>query len=206
MPIKRRRFKKKKSAGKQALTKVNRILRNVEKKKIELDVSTTSTQSALLSAMNLLAIGDGGTNREGNVVSLTHWLCNYTIRMNTSDDFCNVRVMVVMDNQCSGALPAIGDILEYTAAEKIISSPPNLDGALRFKFLYNRVHTFNLGARPNGNFSASGRLSPQKIRYTGSSATITNVLNKCLLFIHVSDETTNAPVITYQTRVRFQDL
>ncbi len=205
MPFKRR-FHKKKSAGKQALTKVNRILRNVEKKRMDLDVSTTSTQAALLSAMNLVAIGDAGTQREGNVISLTSWLCNYTIRMNTSDDFCNVRVMVVLDKQCAGALPAIGDILEFTGAEKIISSPMNLDGALRFKVLYNKVHSFNLGARPNGNFSGRGNLKPRKIRYTGTSATIANVLNECLLFIHVSDETTNAPVITYQTRVRFQDL
>ncbi len=206
MPFRKRRFKKRTSAGKKALTKVNLILANIEKKKSDIDVSTTSTQTALLNPMNLIGTGDTGTTREGNVISLTSWRIDYAIRMNLSDDFVNVRVMVVVDNQCDGAAPAIGDILQTVAAEKIIYSPPNLDGALRYKFLYDKVHSFNAGARPNGVFHGRGKLRPMKIRYSGTSATITNVLTKCMFLIHVSDENTNPPVISYFGRVRFQDM
>ncbi len=211
MPYQKRRYKRKskkssKSAGKLALKKVNKILSTRELKKLELDVSTTSTETALINPMNLVATGDSGIEREGNVISLENFLCNYSIRMNTSDDFCNVRVMVIQDNQVDGAAPSIGDILQYTGSEKIITSPLNLDGALRFKKLYDRVHSFNQGAKPNGAWKYYRNLGGIKMRYKGTTASISNVLNKALFFIHVSDETTNAPVITYQTRVRFSDM
>ncbi len=208
MPFRNRRFKKKQSAGKLALRKVNNLMNNIEKKRLEQDVSTTSTTTALISALNLVAVGDTGITRTGNVITLENVLLNYSIRMNTSDDFVNMRVMIVQDNQVDGAIFAIGDLLSFTSSEKAITSPYNLDGALRFKVLYDRQHSFNQGARPNGTFKVWKKLGGAKglkIRYNGTSATIGGVLNKGIFLVHISDEATNSPVITYQTRVRFTD-
>ncbi len=206
MPFRKRNFKKAKHPGKLALKKVNKMMRNTEKKRIDTSVSSLASTTAIITPISLTAPGsDGDADRIGNVIALESVLCNYSLRMNTADDFTNIRVMIIKDKQVSGSQFAIADLLQYTSSEVAVTSPLNLDGALRFKVLYDRKHSLNQGAKPNATAKFWRNLGGIKARYSGATAVIAGVKNTGLFIVFLSDKSMNQPTIVYQTRVRFSD-
>ncbi len=208
MPFRRKRmFKVRKGKeGKLALKKVNKLMKAIERKRIDTKISSTSGTAGTIVPLSLTQPGsDGEADRIGNKISLSSIYFPYSIRMNTADDFVQMRVMIVLDKQVNGATFALADLLQFTATEENIVSPYNLDGALRFKVLYDKKHSLNQGARPNLTAKMYSPLNGILARYSGATAVIGGVENTGLFLVHISDEATNSPVILGQARVRFRD-
>ncbi len=207
MPFRQRRKKfKVKHQGKLALKKVNKLMKSIERKRIDVSASTTINTSGIIVPLSLTEPGTTGAGqRIGNKISLSSVLLNYSIRLNLSDDFTNIRVMLVKDKQVNGANFVLSDLLQYTSLETAITSPYDLDGALRFKVLYDKVHSLNAGARPNMATKTFRGLGGILARYTGSTPVISGVENTGITLVAFSDEDSNPPVFIYQTRVRFRD-
>lgn len=208
MPFRRNRGKmsrhRRNNPGKIALAKVNKIEKQREKKLIDNDGSPASSNTVTITPISLIAQGDTANDREGSKVVLTSLQMKYSWKQNTNAVASRCRVMLVLDKQVNGATFSAGDLLQSTALGTGIVSPLNLDGAFRFKILYNKVHTLS----SEGSVVQYGEMF-RKInipaRYTGVPGNIANVLSSGLFLVHLSDETTQTPTISFFTRIRFID-
>ncbi len=207
MPFRRKQKHRKmrsNNPGKLALAKVNKIEKQREKKKIDTDSADPSSNTVNITPISLVAIGDTASDREGNKIVLSTLQLKYTVKQSVSATATRIRVMLVLDKQTNGVIYTAGDLLQSTAIGTAIVSPLNLDGAFRFKVLYNKVHTLSSEGSvvqysemfKNINISA---------RYTSSGADIANVLSSGLSIVHMSDESSNTPTISWFSRVRFID-
>ncbi len=207
MPFRRMRKHSKRSgasAGKKALAKVNKLEKQREKKLIDLDSVDDSSDVIVINPITLIAQGDTSSSREGAKVVYTSIQMKYTFKQNTSATFTRCRIMLVLDKQCNGALFTAGDLLQTTAVGQAIISPLNLDGAFRFKVLYNKVHTLSV----DGSGVQYGEMFKKiniPARYSGNGGAIGDVLSSCLYIVHMSDEASLKPKASYYTRVRFID-
>ncbi len=194
-----------KSAGKIALRKVNKILSNQEKKKIENADSTNMASTPTIIPLTLVGQGDGGAEREGNSIILKSISGKIGLRMNTAQASGNLsRLMLVFDSQVNNAQFTAGELLQDTTIGDNIVSALNLDGSQRFKVLWNKV----VAMSPQGIESAYRTFFKKlniKARYSGTSANISGVESKGLFFVFMDDNSGNQNVITYNLRIRFAD-
>ncbi len=195
---------KKGSAGKQALKKVNMLIKNQELKKIDNQDSTNVQSAGDVVLLSGLATGITGSTREGNAVSFKSLSFKYFITNNTTSGESICRIMIVQDNQVNGALFTIGDLLEDTGINANIVSPSNLDNSRRFRILYNKV----IVTTEEVNTFAYRELYKKMnmyARYSGAGSDITGVESKGLFLVLLSNQATNQPSIEYQCRLRFSD-
>ncbi len=209
MPFRKRRFRKRNkgsSAGKLALRKINKIMKNTEKKFIDTDSASVSAgTTVLIEPLTLIGQGDTSSSREGNKVVFNTIQMKYSWKLSTSTTVGNrCRVMIIMDKQTNGAVFTAGDLLQTTGVGQVILSPLNLDGAFRFRVLYNKVHTLS----PNGS-EVQYRSVFKKInipaRYSGSGGSQTNILSAGIYVLYVSDTGSNSPTFSHYSRLRFID-
>jgi len=193
-----------KSAGVVALKKVNKIIRNTEKKFIDANSSANQSSTILITAISLAGQGDTASSREGNKIVLTSLQMKYTWKQSESANSTRCRIMLVEDRQVNGSVFSANDLLESTALGTAIISPLNLDGAFRFKVHYNKVHTLSI----NGSkvqYKEMFKKINIRARYANSGGTIASVLSSGLFLVAVSDETSQTPNLSFFTRIRFND-
>ena len=171
------------SAGKQALKKVNKIIRNTEKKFIDTEVSGNISTTVTINPISLAGQGDTASSREGNKIVFNSIQMKYTWKMSQSATATRCRIMLVQDKQVNGAVFTINDLLESSATGTAIISPLNLDGAFRFRVLYNKVHTLS----SEGSVVQYKEMFKKiniKARYSNSGGTIAAVLSSGLFLQH----------------------
>ncbi len=209
MPRQRQRKGKRqrstKNAGKTALRKVNKILFNQEKKKLEHTASIVMNSTPQIVPLTLVAQGDGGAEREGNSIVIKSLSLKIAMRMDTSQTSGNTnRFMIIQDNSVNGATFAIADLLQVPGAEQNIVSALNLDNSQRFRVLWNKV----VALAPNGVESSYREKFMKfnlKARYSGTGATISGVKTHGLFFVHMTSLSSAQNVLTYDIRIRFAD-
>ncbi len=206
MPRQRKGIRRRttKSAGVKALKKVNKIIRNTEKKFIDNSSSGNQNNTVAITPISLAGQGDTASSREGAKLVMMSLQMKYTWKMSESATATRCRIMIVEDRQVNGATFSANDLLESTALGTVIISPLNLDGAFRFKVLYNQVHTLS----DNGSkvqYKEMFKKINIKARYSNSGGTISSVLSSGLFVVAVSDETAQSPNLSFFTRIRFND-
>ncbi len=209
MPIRKRKGKRrrttKSSAGVVALKKVNTILRNTEKKKLEHQASISMTAAASIVPLTLVAQGDGGAEREGNSIVIKSLSLKLGVEMNTSQTQGNLsRFMIVQDNSVNGAQFTGGELLQIDGISQNIVSALNLDNSQRFRVLWNKV----VALAPNGVEAAYREKFMKfnlKARYSGTAANISGIKTHGLFFVHMSDLASDFNTLTYDIRIRFAD-
>ena len=193
-----------KSAGVKALKKVNKIIRNTEKKFIDNASSGNQSSTIAITPISLAGQGDTASSREGNKLVMMSLQMKYTWKQSESAAATRCRIMIVEDRQVNGATFSANDLLESTALGTAIISPLNLDGAFRFKVLYNKVHSLSI----NGSKVQYAEMFKKiniRARYSNSGGTIASVLSSGLFVVAVSDETSQTPNLSFFTRIRFND-
>ncbi len=207
MPFRRKQNRRKmrsNNPGKLALAKVNKIEKQREKKFVDKDAQDSSSNTITITPITLIGQGDSASSREGNKIVLTSLQMKYTFKQSTAAIATRCRVMLVLDKQTNGAVFTAGELLQSTSLGTAIVSPLNLDGAFRFKVLYNKVHTLSSEGSVV-QYSEMFKKMNIQARYSGSGGAQSNILSSGLYIVHLSDESSNTPNISYFTRVRFID-
>ncbi len=125
---------------------------------VDIDDAVIATGVNIQAAVLTIAEGNGPSERVGRGINIVTIGWRYDILLPTTTAAANtsdiVRVLLVVDKQCNGALPAALDILT-TASYK---SFYNLFNSHRFSIILDRVH--NLSSE-----SGSGRGSTDTLSY-----------------------------------------
>jgi len=163
-----------------------------------------------ITCLNLIAVGDDNTTRDGRQVCIKSVQVRGIIRpedTDTTSSYC--RVMLVWDNAVnSGGLPSITSIL--TALDG--TAFPLIDNTARFTVLSDQAFAMN----GTGEAAGWGSDSTQKVdiykkidqvtQFSGTTAAIGSIQNGALYLITLGTNTSGtAATVVCRTRVRFTD-
>lgn len=165
-----------------------------------------------VTALNLLAIGDDNTSRDGRQVTIKSVQVRGIVKQ--IDTACGptlCRVMLVWDNAVnSGTIATIAQILSAASS----CSFPLIDNSQRFTILWD--HYVALGLSVDTASQASNTSIPEAInyykklnlttQYSGTTAAIGSIQNGALYLVTIGDQAAGAGG-NFQavTRVRFTD-
>lgn len=166
-----------------------------------------------VTALNLIAVGDDNTTRDGRQVTIKSVQLHGSIApVDDSVSYNKARVLLVWDNAVnSGTIATIAQIL--TAANG--TAFPLIDNANRFTILVDR--TFATGKVSNTAtqaFAASITTQDVEIykkvnsctQYSGTTAAIGSIQNGALLLVTIGSAAPNdGTQLVASTRVRFTD-
>lgn len=154
---------------------------------------------------NGIVPGSGASNRIGRKIVMKSILLRWSIALSpTTTQGGTFRVMIVYDKQANATAPVVTDILlsaNYT-------SQNNLSNRDRFVILSDMI-TDPISA--GGNYSLSGKLykklNLETMYNAGVAGTIGDITTGSLYILIGNNGTfaTAQPIITYETRVRYED-
>lgn len=181
-----------------------RKLINIEEK--ALDVSQSSfafdTTGTVVPVSQIIQ-GLDYNNRVGDSLKMQSILFNYRVFRAVGATTSVVRVLLVRDLDCQGALPTTANILQNVGSAQAPTTPINWLNRKRFAILYDNltaVTTTDIG------FTDSIRMAHEgHILYLGTAANAASMGKGSLFVVVVSDETSNTPSIAFQTRIVFTD-
>jgi len=166
-----------------------------------------------VTALNLLAIGDDNTSRDGRQVCIKSvQVRGSVVPIDTSTQPTMVRLLLVWDNAVNGgAIATVANILSAATS----NSFPLVDNANRFTILSDQqfvVGGFQTTATQA--YAGSPMILPVNIykkmnnvtQYIGTTATIGAIQNGGLLMVTIGDQAAAAgAAFVLATRVRFTD-
>lgn len=167
------------------------------------NTTAIATQTTTGTVQNLFSIAQGDTDndRQGNSIKCKsiHGKLEFIYNASSTQVGQVARVMILIDHQTNGALPAATDIL---LADNV-RSWRNTDYGKRFTVLLDRVVTLD-STNPIKFISFHKELS-NHIEFNGSSGAITGITKDSFVLYAVSDEATNGPQIERAIRLRYLD-
>ncbi len=136
-----RRTGKKRVTLKVVNKKVNKILRQIEKKQFTADLTFTTAGSGLMEWVSPIKEGDETGDRDGAWIVGKTFRMRYSIEFNvlSTHDFEIVRILIIVDKQADGIEPLATTLL---ATVNPYSFKSRATGQ-RFRILYDRAHTLN---------------------------------------------------------------
>lgn len=188
-------------AAYKGMVRLRRLV-NVEKKKADFENSGTISTTAG-NPLNPTNIGQGDTDqtRDGNSILVNGLLLKSTFTKNASATASRVRILIVLDKQQTpDTAPSYTDIIDPTFTDQILA-PLNNETVGRYTVLMNRVITLDSN-KPKRTMQKYFRLN-HHVRYNGTASS--DVQKGGLWVLIVSDEATNAPSYTVQSRTYFYD-
>jgi len=184
-----------------------------EKKVIDIAAANYACDTTgSVTALNLVAIGDDYTNRDGRMVTIKSAQVRGVVRQ--VDATCgpvHCRVLLIWDMQPKGgAIATIAEILSAATSQSFI----NLTNRFRFKVL--RDQSFALGQVDNTATQSYNISIPQVLdwfvpltlvtQYGGTGATIGDIQEGALLLVTIGDQAAGGGgQLNATTRVRFID-
>jgi len=186
------------------------------------DASGAEVDPATALALNAIAQGDGEQQRDGKQVNIKS--CYVTgvidvpsaINQTTAKNIPSIYVALVLDKQTNGAQLASELVFENPSAASTTASNPlrNMQYTSRFDVLdsvcveleqpvvtFDGTNLESAGVRGHFKLSWTGDMMTQ---YTGTGATISVIQDNSLhLIAFAGPDITAAPVISYNSRVRF---
>ncbi len=202
---KKKHFKKKTLAK-----KVKFIVSLIEKKHFNVSESMNFASDETLRAISTMAQGDTSATRTGLKISAKNLYLKFGITWSagvaSSAGVC--RMLVILDKNSVGTAPALTDVLESGST---ISQYQNVNEGRRFVILYDKI--FN-----NGNSSSTADTDRavhvvipinRNIWFLNSGATPTTLGRNQLYVLGIGDSTIasgNAPAVTYNSRLYYEDL
>lgn len=172
---------------------------NTEHKIIDADASANVTTTAQIILLNGVGQGDDNFQRNGRSIKMTSTYFRGTAVKATPATTTFLRMMIVEDHQCNGAIFGITDVL-VTAT---IDSPRNVDEGKRFKVLKDKVYTLN-SDHPQIFIKHFSKLDDH-VEFKGTVNTVASISTNSLYLVLLSTEAVDFPVVNYYNRVRFID-
>lgn len=165
---------------------------------------TIATQTTTATVQNVLATaqGDGVADRQGNSIKVTKVQGRFTVYHNTSSTQpgTTTRILVLVDHQANGALPAAADIITTSTDPQ---SFRNVNFGKRFTVLMDKTITTDTYNRIVAcEFYKDVEFH---VEFKGSTSGITHISTNSIVLLAVTDEATNGPQINRFLRVRWID-
>lgn len=173
------------------------------------DTSATSvnaTTTGSLYVLNIPVQGTAQTNRVGQSVKnksiYIRYLIDHNATAGTTPQY--LRIIVFKDKQANGALPALTDLLDSVA----ITSPRKLEKAKRFHIYCDD----QIYVSQNDRAGHLGKCfidlkdgQDDHTEYSANAGAIGDISTNAYYFLIFSNQSTNYPVFSYQSRIRFID-
>lgn len=160
-----------------------------------------------------IAQGDDVNNRSGNHVRARSLLLNMDLKGNAQNPSNTVRALVFIDKQNTGSAPAVSDVLQYSSTPQGVIAPKNIDHLGRYEILMDRRFIFQnqvaytagtASVSPEGRkISSMYRKMFKNIKFTGPAAT--DIYAGAIYLLLISDVPSNDPVVTWASRVGYND-
>jgi len=166
-----------------------------------------------VTALNLIAVGDDNTNRDGRQVCIKSvQIRGFVSPTDTGTAFSRARVLLVWDNAVnSGSIATVAQILSAASA----NSFPLIDNANRFTILADRSYamgavdttaSMSYSGSPNVHDVDIYKKINQITQFSGTTAAIGSIQNGGLLMVTIGSAGAGAGAnFSLATRVRFTD-
>jgi len=166
-----------------------------------------------VTALNLLAVGDDNTSRDGRQVCIKSvQIRGSCVPQDSSTQPTMARLLLVWDNAVnSGAIATVAQILSASTS----NSFPLIDNANRFTILVDQQFVVGgFGTTATQTYAGSPMIVPVSIykklnlvtQYSGTTAAIGSIQNGGLLMVTIGDQAAAAgTAFSLATRVRFTD-
>ncbi len=180
-------------------------LLNVEYKFHDVQLTTSAiTPTGTIVQLTNIPQGDTDISRDGAQVKLTSTVSKFFIASNSSAFQTNIRVMLVLDKQTNGAIYTMLDLLKDTDGNDIIVSQLNLDNQYRFRVLYDKVISLSNVGITSAHRAIHKKLQ-HKLRFESSTPSIADLNSKSFSLVFISNQTTNSPLVTLFSRIKYLD-
>lgn len=150
MVAKKRTFKKRVFRKKSPFGSIIPFRRGPELKFVDTTIGLTVSTTPQVNLINAVAVGTDSINRIGKHVSgrfLEFRLSLQSLGVVAAHVPDNVRIAIVYDRQCVGALPAFGEVFTGVTAAGVatnnVHSPRNAGNVERFQVLYDKQSMTN---------------------------------------------------------------
>ncbi len=165
--------RKKKITARTVDRKVNKILRQIEKKRTLLELQATTVSAGDVTWLSPVDLNTGSDDRIGESIIGKTMSISYQIEMNAASTHMNevVRVMVLVYKQSIGAKPAPGSIINPVNITSYLSQATGH----RFRILYDRAHVLNRLAELSTDSSTgvfSKRINLRDLHLTFNQTTV----------------------------------
>lgn len=188
-----------------------------EVKDFDVYISSLTTTSDVLGGQNYVAIGTAPNQRVGRKIEIIKLMVNVSIQykpvgMVDYGKATGTRFMIVLDTQCNGALPLIGDILSAVNTQGWLA-PYERANQYRFKILYDDYFTNNVHS-----IYSTTQMAPVTtkvpfieldckipIQWKGTTTGIGDLASNNILYVILSEETIAAKAVMIQGRILFTD-
>ncbi len=201
--------------GKMVMTDASRALAmarhlksmlNVERKIIATNITAVSIVdgNGLITQLTNIAQGDGVAARDGDQIKVVSLYLRYNVAINANEASTQVRVLIVRDSQTNGAIYTTAQLLETATVARGILSPLNLNNKMRFRVLYDKVHSLSTTGQQI-NFGKVYLKLNDKLRYSLNAGDITDLRSASYSVVFIGSEVTNDPLVSFDCRIRFVD-
>lgn len=146
-----------------------------------------------------VAYGDSNMQRIGNSLKITSWLLRMVLTKNATATASNVRIIAFSDVSSAGVKPNVTDVLEYLSP----ISPIAKNNGSRFRILMDRIYVLD-SDNPMRVTKMYKRLS-HHIKYLDGTTNDSALGQGSLYLLILSNEGTNLPTVTFDSRMRFLD-
>lgn len=211
----RRRFRKSRfrrrrgvySIAKRAASKVlGRYIRNkVEVKYLSLNATTNPSYNGSLNVLSSISQGDTDSSRDGDACFLTSLTFHYSINVNTTATYNQVRVVLFRWNVSTDLAAATSaQIMDNPGFSNTPLSNYVMDSQRqkRFKILYSKLHSVYSNGRSVINKAVHLKLK-SKLSFSGGSADARGHIYA--LFLSGDSPGANPPFVQYASKVNFTD-
>lgn len=185
--------------AKKAATGVVKYYLNPEYKFLEAVNTVTPSNTGSIQPLSIITQGDQNTMRSGNEIKVTSALMRATITKATAATATKVRCIVFSDVSSNGAVPAIADILQTANQD----APVNRVNGTRFTVIMDRSYILD-NDKPMKQLYWYKKFQ-HHIHYLTTDNTTGSLGQGQIYFLTISNESTNAPQISYNSRMRFLD-
>lgn len=174
---------------------------NTERKFIDTGVlSSGVNNTGTVVYFSGVAQGTDQQTRIGNSIKAMQVYVRGSMVMSASATTTIVRMILIRDNNNQGTTPLVGDIL---ATADVNAQLSQFNGK-RFTILADRCYNLDINNRRVISYTIFRKLGFH-IKYGGSSAAPSQQRDNGLFMLIISNEPTNLPSVTYNSRTRFID-
>lgn len=200
----RRRAYRKRGGGfwniaKKAAQGVVRYYLNPEYKFLDSSPTVAPANGGIMTNLSAIALGDNDTDRNGSSIKVTSHLLRGTLTKAASATATKVRVIIFSDTSSNGALPVVADVLQTSNQD----SPLNKVNGSRFTVLFDKSYVLT-NDTPMRQFKHFKKMQ-HHIHYLNGTSATSAMGQGPIYMLTISNEPTNAPTVSVNSRMRFLD-
>lgn len=178
---------------------------NVEFKHHETELDSTIFDSGTVQCQNLLTLGDGASDIDGQQCRFKSIQCYCRTQMQASTPAV-CRIIYFIDLQARGTAPGLADVLATGVSSYAVTCPRNLNNRKRFVILKDHIFTLT-PMQPVREFKYYRKLDLKTVYDINPSGDVSDIQSNPIYILFISDQPSGstAPIITHSSRLRYID-